>query len=160
MANKFSHTQSTKTQQSRLKNQQHPVSSAQNVVDVIRERRPIPNPYRVGDICTLLVKGNSELRGRGGQWCLIETVHTFSCTVRTWDTQIQVRLENLLERYYSPQQRETMRQWCDRLHRLLQADLEPAALAMLESLGKLDRPFLTPLEEKLLALLEVEIQSK
>ena len=44
----------------------------------------------------------------------------------------------------------------ERLHRLYSDDLEEAARCTLAFLGKHERPYLTPLEEKLLELLEAQ----
>lgn len=127
-----------------------------DIVARIRERRQVPNPYRVGDVCTLLVKENPELRGKGGCWCIVKEVHNFSCTVQAWDGQYQVKIEHLKELSYSPNQRQEMEKISDRLVRLYSPELAGTARAILASLGKLDRPYLIPLEEKLLAVLEAE----
>ncbi len=58
---------------------------------------------------------------------------------------------------YTDAECEQMRGVCDRLIRLRNCDkLEPTAQALLKQLGELKRPYLTPLEEKLLRLIEVE----
>ena len=44
----------------------------------------------------------------------------------------------------------------DCLHQLYSQELEETARAVLDLFGKLDRPYLTPLEEKLLAVLEAQ----
>lgn len=124
------------------------------VIDRLRERCAVPNPYRVGDICTLLAKGNPDLRRRAGQWCIVVEVHNFSCTVNTWDATLQVKIENLREIYYSPRHREAMVHLRERLYSLSRARLGESVVTFLESLGRLDRPFLDPIEEKLLAVLE------
>jgi hypothetical protein len=66
-----------------------------NIVSQIRERRPVPNPWRVGEVATIIVKDNPDLRGKGGCWAVITEVHNFSCTVRLWDGNYQVKPENL-----------------------------------------------------------------
>ena len=38
-----------------------------NVIQSSRLRIQTPNPYRVGDVCQILVKENPDLRGRGGR---------------------------------------------------------------------------------------------
>jgi hypothetical protein len=114
----------------------------------------------VGDVCTLLVKENPELRGKGGCWCIVKEVHNFSCTVQAWDGQYQVKIEHLKELSYSPEQRQEMEKISDRLVRLYSPELTGTARAILASLGKIDRPYLIPLEEKLLAVLEAEYFGK
>ena len=49
-----------------------------------------------------------------------------------------------------------MKVLCHRLHRLYSDDLEEAARWNLTFLGKLSRPYLTALEEKLLQVLEAQ----
>ncbi|MGH2413709.1 MAG: hypothetical protein ACRDEA_08465 [Microcystaceae cyanobacterium] len=116
----------------------------------------MPNPYRVGEVCQILVKDNPELRGKGGCWCIVTEVLEFGCTVQMWDGEYLVRIENLKLLDYSPAQKEVMHRLCVRLNRLYQAYSEEAALAVLENLGRLNRPYLTAIEEKLLSLLEDE----
>ena len=135
------------------------VPSSRLVKDILARIRPtkqVPNPYRVGDVCILLVKENPELRGKGGCWCIVKEIHDFSCTVQAWDGQYQVKIEHLQELSYSPDQQQEMEKISDRLVRLYSPELTGTARAILSSLGKLDRPYLIPLEEKLLAVLEAE----
>jgi hypothetical protein len=42
----------------------------------------------------------------------------------------------------------------DRLHNIYSQDLEEMVVALIDALAKLNRAYLTPLEEKLLAILE------
>ncbi len=161
-----------------------------DVVQRIRERHPLPNPYRVGDVCSILVKENPDLRGRGGCWALVTEVHQFSCTVQMWNGECQVRIENLKELPYSPAQREEVKKLCERLGfcrkiryqpwnptdnwgesedyprrlvsyffapplgRISLDDLEKPVRDFLAGLGKLNRPWLTALEKKLLSVIE------
>jgi hypothetical protein len=41
-----------------------------NIVDQIRERNPVPNPWRKGEVAMIMVKDNPDLRGKGGCWCV------------------------------------------------------------------------------------------
>ncbi len=127
-----------------------------DVVQRIRERTRVPNPYRVGEVCQLIAKDDPELRGKSGCWCIVSEVHEFSCTVTTWEGEITVRLENLKSKEFSKEDCQSMKFLCDRLHRLYSDDLEEAARWNLAFLGKLERPYLTTLEEKLLAVLEAQ----
>ena len=68
--------------------------------------------------------------------------------------EITIRLDNLRLIDYSTADCEAMAQLRDRLYSLYSEDLEEVARCNLDFLGKLDRPYLTPLEEKLLAVLE------
>ena len=140
-----------KTVKTRRKN-----NKKRSIVDEIRERRPVPNPCRVGEVAQIIIKGNPDLKGRSGQWCIIEEVLNFSCLVKTWDGIIQVKLENLKDVYYSSQQQQEIRNISDRLAQIPQNKLEDSVKHFLEALGKIDRPFLTTLEDKILTLIETE----
>ena len=131
-----------------------------DVVQRIRERHPVPNPWHVGDVCQLLVKENPDLRGRGGCWALVTEVHQFSCTVRMWDKAVQVKLENLKELAYSSQQKKEMMGICSRLSKIPVDGLEESLKGFLTGLGKLDRPYLTAREEGVLSFLEVALASE
>ena len=106
----------------------------------------------------IIVKDNPDLRGKGGCWCVITEVHNFSCTVRLWDGNYQVKPENLKDLPYSNEQEEEVRKLCDRLSSLYSPEMEDTAKAVLASLGRIDRPWLTDIEESLLALLEEKMK--
>jgi hypothetical protein len=125
-----------------------------DIVQRIRERTKIPIPYRVGDVCEILIKDNPELRGLGGCWCIVIEVREFSCLVRTWNGEYTVREENLRDLQYSPDHRQNMQQLSDRLVHLRSLGEEETVRAILETLGSLKRPYLNPWEEKLLEFLE------
>ncbi|MEA5511811.1 hypothetical protein VB715_18730 [Crocosphaera sp. UHCC 0190] len=127
-----------------------------SIVDQIRERTKVPNPWRVGEVATIIVKENPDLRGKGGCWAVITAVHQFSCTVRLWDGEYQVKPENLKELPYSNEQQEEVRKLCDRLTKIYDPQMEETAKAILSSLGKIDRPWLTEFEERLLKFLETD----
>ena len=124
-----------------------------DIVQRIRERTPVPNPYQVREICGFIPKDNPELKGKSKCWAIVKEVHDFSCTVQAWDGEYQVKIENLKSQELSPGQREEVQQLCDRLNRLRQVDnLDRGALAHLEHLG--EQFYLTEVEEKILSLLE------
>ncbi|MGH2413494.1 MAG: hypothetical protein ACRDEA_07350, partial [Microcystaceae cyanobacterium] len=127
-----------------------------DIVQRIRERTPVPNPFHIGEVCQFLVKDNPELRGKGGCWCIVTEVHSFGCSIRAFDGEYLVRIENLQLLDYSPAQKEVMHRLCERLNRFDWANLEQAAQVVLENLGHLNRPYLSSLEEKLLSLIESE----
>ncbi|MEA5508547.1 hypothetical protein VB715_02095 [Crocosphaera sp. UHCC 0190] len=129
---------------------------SKSIVDQIRERRPVPNPWRVGEVAQIMIKGNPDLKGRNGQWCIVEEVLNFSCLVRTWDGIIQVKIENLKDFYYSSQQQQEMKRISDRLSKLSLENLEDSVKGFLGELGKIDRPFLSQREDTILSLLEEE----
>lgn len=125
-----------------------------DIVQRIRERAKIPIPYRVGDVCEILIKDNPELRGLGGCWCIVIEVREFSCLVRAWNGEYTVREENLKDLQYSPDHRQKMQRLSDRLVELRSLGEEETVRAILETLGSLKRPYLNLWEEKLLEFLE------
>lgn len=130
-----------------------PARVVKSVVDRIREKNPAPNPWHVNELAQIIVKGNFALYGRGGQWCIIAEVHTFSCTVKVWDGVLQVKISNLKTLDLFPDQQQEVRHLCDRLNRLAKIEeLDRSARVLLASLGR--QTFLTPIEEQLLRTLE------
>ncbi|MHC5736244.1 hypothetical protein [Nostoc sp.] len=66
--------------------------------------------------------------------------------------------KNRLKSYnYLPAECEQMREICDRINRVYSRGLEESVQKFLDMLGKPKRAYLTPLEEKVLSLLELEI---
>ncbi|MHC5761843.1 hypothetical protein [Nostoc sp.] len=65
-------------------------------------------------------------------------------------------LQHLKPFNYLPAECEQMRQVCDRIERIYSDLLEETVKNLLQSLGKLNRPYLTAVEEKLLGLIERE----
>ncbi|OYD86547.1 hypothetical protein CDG77_34545, partial [Nostoc sp. 'Peltigera membranacea cyanobiont' 213] len=128
-----------------------------DVVQRIMERTKIPNTYQIGEVCQILVKDNSELRGKGGCWGIVSAVNEFSCTLRAWDGEYTVGLQHLKSFNYLPQECEQMQVICDRISRVYSSGLEESVQKFLEMLGKLNRAYLTDLEEKVLSLLELEV---
>ncbi|MFW9263707.1 hypothetical protein A4S05_35610 [Nostoc sp. KVJ20] len=131
-----------------------------DVVQRIMERTQVPNTYQIGEVCQILAKDNPELRGKGGCWGIVNHVGEFSCTVRTWDREYTIGLQHLKSLNYLPAECEQMQVICDRINRVYSSGLEDSVQKFLESLGKLNRAYLTDLEEKLLAVLEFEIETK
>ncbi len=128
-----------------------------DIVQRIKERTPVPNPYKVGEVCQLIAKDNPELRGKGGCWCIVSEVHDFGCTVTTWSRSYTVRLEHLKSLDYSSSECQRMKGLCARLTRLHETgNLDAAAYWILNGLGKMPKPYLTPTEERLLSFLETE----
>ena len=125
-----------------------------SIVDQIRERTPVPNPWRKGEVAMIMVKDNPELRGKGGCWAVITEVHNFSCTVRLWDGNYQVKPENLKELPYSNEQQEMVRKLFYRLSKITLDEVEKPMKDFLKGLGRLDRPWLSDYEEKVLTMLE------
>ncbi|ODG97950.1 hypothetical protein A4S05_11190 [Nostoc sp. KVJ20] len=129
-----------------------------DAVQRIMERTKVPNTYQISEVCQILVKDNSELRGKGGCWGIVSQANEFSCTVRMWDGEYTIGLQHLKSYEYLPAECEQMRVICDRINRVYSSGLEESVQRFLESLGKLNRAYLTDLEEKVLKVLESEIR--
>ena len=127
-----------------------------DVVQRIMERTQVPNTYQIGEVCQILVKDNPELRGKGGGWAIVSQVNDFSCTVKMWDGEYTIGLQHLKSFNYLPAECEQMPEICDRIRRVYSDLLEETVKNLLQSLGKLNRPYLTAVEEKLLSVLESE----
>ncbi|WDD36132.1 hypothetical protein PQG02_31110 (plasmid) [Nostoc sp. UHCC 0926] len=137
-----------------------------DVVQRIMERTQVPNTYQIGEVCQILAKDNPELRGKGGCWGIVARVNDFSCTVKSWDGDYTVALQHLKSYNYLPAECQQMLLVCDgvtahptvgdRINRVYSDSLEETVKSLLQSLGKLSRPYLTAVEEKLLKLLELE----
>jgi hypothetical protein len=122
------------------------------------ERTQVPNTYQIGEVCQILVKDNPELRGKGGCWAIVSAVNEFSCTVRMWDGELTLGVQHLKSYNYLPNECEQMQFLSDRISRVYSDSLEETVKSLLQSLGKVNRPYLTELEEKLLNLLESEVK--
>ncbi|QLE45558.1 hypothetical protein FD723_35360 (plasmid) [Nostoc sp. C052] len=133
-----------------------PARIVKNVVQQIMERTQVPNTYQIGEVCQILAKDNPELRGKGGCWAIVSVVNNFSCSMRMWDGEHRVGLQHLKSFNYLPQECEQMQVICDRINRVYSDSLEETVKSLLQSLGKLNRPYLTAVEEKLLNVLESE----
>ena len=127
------------------------------VVQRIKDKERSPIALLVGEVCQIIAKGNAELRGKSGCWCIVSEVYEFSCLVATWESEYILRSEHLKSLEYSPDDCKQMEDLGIRMTQLHQtAKLDEAALWILNGLAKLKTPYLTILESKLLALLEVE----
>ncbi|YAF99064.1 MAG: hypothetical protein AB3A66_29150 (plasmid) [Nodularia sp. CChRGM 3473] len=131
-----------------------------DVVQRIMEKTKVPNTYQIGEVCQILAKDNPDLRGKGGCWCIVTEVHDYSCTVKIWNGELTVGLKHLKSYEYLPQDCEQIREVCDRISRIYSDSLEDTVKNLLQSLGKLNRPYLTAVEEKLLSVVEAEYQER
>ncbi|MBD2536474.1 hypothetical protein H6G97_47255 [Nostoc flagelliforme FACHB-838] len=127
-----------------------------DVVQRIMERTQVPNTYQLGEVCQIFTKDNPELRGKGGCWAIVSAVNDFSCSVRMWDREYTVGLQHLKSYDYLPAECQQMQAICDRISRVYSDSLEETVKSLLQLLGKLNRPYLTAVEEKLLSVLESE----
>ncbi|MBW4689984.1 MAG: hypothetical protein KME40_34115 [Komarekiella atlantica HA4396-MV6] len=128
-----------------------------DVVQRIMERTKVPNTYQLSEVCQITVKDNPDLRGKGGCWGIVTHVGDYSCTVMTWDGEYTVRTDHLKSMNYTDSECQDMQSISTRINTIRNSDnLEEAADAVLKHLGKLKRPYLTGLEEKMLNLIEIE----
>jgi hypothetical protein len=128
-----------------------------DIVERIRERTAVPIPYSVGEVCIIIIKDNPELRGKSGHWCIINRVTSFSCGVKMWDGEYTVKPENLKSLDFLEDDCLAMSELCFRLRRLYDIkDLDEVAVSLLNSLGKRTKPYLTSVQEKVLAVIEQE----
>jgi hypothetical protein len=133
-----------------------PARIVKNVVQQIMERTQVPNTYQLGEVCQILAKDNPKLRGKGGCWGIVNHVGEFSCTVKTWDGEYTVGLQHLKSFSYLPTECQQMQVICDRISQVYSDSLEETVKSLLQLLGKLNRPYLTAVEEKLLSVVELE----
>jgi hypothetical protein len=128
-----------------------------DIVERIRERTLVPIPYTIGEVCIIIIKDNPELRGKSGYWCIVTRVASFSIEVKMWDGEYIVKPENLKSLDFLEDDCSAMSELCSRLRRLYNIkDLDEVALSLLNSLGKRTKPYLTPVQEKVLAVIEQE----
>jgi hypothetical protein len=128
------------------------------------ERTKVLNTYQLGEVCQILAKDNPELRGKDSCWGIVSQVNDFSCTVKMWDCEYTVGLQYLKSYDYLPNDCEQMQSlsdsgtpsFADRISRVYSYSLEETVKSLLQLLGKVNRPYLTAVEEKLLNLLESE----
>ncbi len=119
----------------------------------LQQKYPPTNPFRVGEICQIL----RGVPGKKNCWCMVAELKNTECVVDTWDGQYTVEIDDLVSLKFRKAEKEEMLSWGERMSALNEvAELDEAALWVLKGLEKLDRPELTPLEEKLLELLEAQ----
>ncbi len=125
-----------------------------SVVAQMQEQKKVENPWRVGDVAKIVVKDNPELRGKAGCLAVITGVGDFSCTIKVWDGEYQVKPANLKDLPYSTEQQDEVKSLCDRLSKIKVDDGEKPVKDFLAGLGKIQRPWLTELEQKVLKIVE------
>ncbi|MHC5853862.1 hypothetical protein [Nostoc sp.] len=119
------------------------------------------NSYQIGEVGQIVAKDNSELRGKGGCWGIVNHVGEVSCTVTMWDGEYTVRIDHLKPVNYLESECQQMQLINDRISRLRENEnLEEAARAVLKHLGELKRPYLTEFEEELLGFIENKCSSQ
>ncbi|MGK7941210.1 MAG: hypothetical protein AB4062_13890 [Crocosphaera sp.] len=135
-----------------------PARLVAEVVAKMQQHSTVSNPWRVGEVAQIVIKGNPDLKGKAGCWAVIIAVNDFSCSVQLWNGEYQVKLENLKELPYSNQQQEVVRKLCARISRIKLDEVEQPARDFLAGLGRLNRPWLTEIEESILGVLETQMK--
>ncbi|RUT03208.1 hypothetical protein DSM106972_055160 [Dulcicalothrix desertica PCC 7102] len=126
-----------------------------DIVDKIRERTEVKNPYRKGEICVLLPKNNPDLKGKGGCWGAITHVGDYSCTIETWDGEYTVKIQHLLSLNLYDDGCKFMQDLVLRLRRLhASPNRDSATDSLLAFFGKEHKTYLTDAQEELLTILE------
>ncbi len=109
------------------------------IVEQMQERKKVENPWRVGEVAKIVAKDDPQLRGKGGCFAVITGVGDFSCTVKVWDGEYQVKPENLKDLCYSDTQQDEVKSLCDRLSKIKVDDGEKPMKDFLAGLGKIQR---------------------
>ncbi|PMB16297.1 hypothetical protein [Fischerella thermalis] len=127
------------------------------LLQVLIKYGKVQNPYSIGEVCQIIAKSNPQLKDKNGCWCIVKKIDASSCTctVATMYGQCTITVDHLKSLNYSDTERELRQQLCDRLNKLYnRGNLEEAAISVLKQLGRIQRPYLLPLEENLLRTLE------
>jgi hypothetical protein len=113
------------------------------------------NPFELGEVVGILSQDNPELKGKNGCWAIVTGLSKNTCDLQTWDSELEgVEIEFLQELEYTEEDCQTIQKLHGRIQRLQGAELEGTAKGVLKLLGKIERPYLTPLEEEMLKLVE------
>lgn len=124
-------------------------------------QEPLPNPHFHREVCVIKAKDHPDLQGKSGCWCIVNQVDEHSCQVSTWENEYVVSPAYLESTHYSDIECQQMEELGIRMTALYQTGkLESTAYRLLETLARISQPHITPLEEKLLELLEYEYLSR
>ena len=136
------------------------VPSGRIVKSIVMQLKEKPMRYATqfcnkGDVFTLIgLEGNVRKYNRCP--CVVVELSEFTIMVDVYDATIMVKPENL-NRIDSPDVVRQLPTTVSRIKRLQQCNLDRGAIHVLEALGR--QTYLTHLEEKLLAFLELEYLS-
>ncbi|WP_035799478.1 hypothetical protein [Crocosphaera chwakensis] len=133
------------------------VPSHRIVKQVVREmtREDADNPFELGEVVGIVAQDNPDLKGKNGCWGIVTALTKTTCNLQTWNDELEaIEIEFLRELEYTEEDCEAIQNLHGRIQRLQGAELEKTAKGVLRLLGKIDRPYLTPLEEEMLSLVE------
>jgi hypothetical protein len=92
-------------------------------------------PYQVGEVVRIVPKDSPDLRGKGGCWAIITSIHEFSCDLKVWNGAVElVRAEYLISLEYTIAQCEQKQQLCERIWRLREKSPESSIMQILSSI--------------------------
>jgi hypothetical protein len=130
-----------------------------DIVQQIRDKQHVPNPYYVGEVCRIIAHNDPDLKPFSGCWCIVYQINPHSCGIKTWKANFEIVKPENLEKTDGVEE-EIAAHNCDRLRclaNLIHSDYEATHVAVLEVLGRLKNPSsLTLKQERLLAFLEGE----
>ncbi|MGB5771527.1 MAG: hypothetical protein WBM32_16910, partial [Crocosphaera sp.] len=128
------------------------------VKQVVREMTRVDqdNPFELGEVVGILSQDNPDLKGKNGCWAIVTGLSKTTCDLQTWDSELEgVEINYLQELEYTEEDCQTIQKLHGRIQRLQKSsELEGTAKGVLRLLGKIERPYLTPLEEEMLKLVE------
>ncbi|AFZ01226.1 hypothetical protein [Calothrix sp. PCC 6303] len=130
-----------------------------DIVQQIKDKNPLPNPYHIGEVCRILPSTDPDLKPFSGCWCIVYEINPHSCGVKTWKANLATVKPEYLERIDATEE-EIANRNCGRIQSLVNkvnSDYEPIHAVILELLGKIHDPSsLTPKQERMLSFLESE----
>lgn len=132
-----------------------------SVVKRLYHKAKSPHFHVCGEVCVILKSDEPKLRGKKGCWGIITEIQEYSCNLKLWNESVDlIKPECFQSLQFSEAECQERELLCERIRNLLDiSQLEETAISILAKLGKIKRPGLTVLEEKLLSLLEKEYNS-
>ena len=130
-------------------------TKVRSIVDQhIKERVNPQNPFQIGEVARIIGGNAPELKDKSGQWVVIKAIHEFSCSVKIYQGELVVDINNLIKKDYVEVDRLFLSDLCDRLHLLYSKGIDDAAVAFIDRIAKFRRSYLTDLEEQMLQFIE------
>ena len=121
----------------------------------LQENQTPERPFAVREVCRILAREVFSLKKYNGCWCIVSEVRDWECVVNTWDSELVIPNENLESWGLDEWQYQQLEDIGVRMTRLYETgNLDEAALWVLKGLARLNRFYLSPLEENLLRVLE------
>ena len=111
--------------------------SVEKICDAQVERGEYVNPWKIGDVCQIVKRGDGTLSQYDGVWGIVSETKTRQCVVQIWNKELLVKAENLEELNVG----EEFKTVCDRVRSLMkrhmskEITLKRGQLAFLQSLG-------------------------